>query len=66
MMNEQWLRKLIRNVLHQYGYHPETWNLDEDEWHRLCAYVTAEKEKNRNADIYELVHDAVYEFITNM
>gem|GEM_PF-713179 len=64
-MDERWLQKQVRNCLRHYGYDDEMMPLSKDEWRDLCARIAAAKEKHRNADMYELVHDAVYRFITS-
>ncbi|MBR2516173.1 YqzH family protein [Geobacillus sp.] len=64
-MDERWLQKQVRNCLRHYGYDDDMMPLGEDDWHELCDRIAAAKERQPNADMYELVHDAVYRFITS-
>ncbi|ABO67607.1 Conserved hypothetical protein [Geobacillus thermodenitrificans NG80-2] len=64
-MDKRWLQKQVRNCLRHYGYDDEMMPLSEDEWRDLCAHIAAAKEKQQNTNMYELVHDAVYRFITS-
>lgn len=63
-MDERWLQKQVRNCLRHYGYDEEMMPLSDNEWRSLCAHIAAAKEEHRGADVYELVHDAVYRFLT--
>ncbi|NNU84096.1 hypothetical protein ETC05_09600 [Geobacillus sp. BMUD] len=62
-MDERWLQKQVRNCLRHYGYSDEMMPLDEDDLRQLCAQIAAAKETCESADVYELVHDAVYRFM---
>ncbi|AKU25666.1 hypothetical protein AVP43_01257 [Geobacillus stearothermophilus] len=64
-MDERWLQKQVRNCLRHYGYDDDMMPLGEDDWRELCTRIAAAKERQPNADMYELVHDAVYRFITS-
>ncbi|MBB6284241.1 YqzH family protein [Geobacillus subterraneus] len=63
-MDERWLQKQVRNCLRHYGYDDEMMPLSEDEWRDLCVRIAAAKKEHPNANVYELVHDAVYRLMT--
>ncbi|MBB5326288.1 hypothetical protein HNQ34_003422 [Anoxybacillus tepidamans] len=63
-MNEKWLKKFVRNCLRQYGRDTEAFPLTDSEWADLYQNILLEKQTNPDMDIYEVVHDVVYEYVT--
>ncbi|MGG6437274.1 YqzH family protein [Saccharococcus caldoxylosilyticus] len=63
-LEEKWLRKLIRNCFLQYGYDNESLPLNNEEWKQLCAKILAKKTDDGDMDLYEIVHDVIYDYIT--
>ncbi|GMO00480.1 hypothetical protein PthstB1num2_25190 [Parageobacillus thermoglucosidasius] len=64
MMDEKWLTKLIRNCLRQYGYDAESLPLTDLEWKQLREKILSAKTTDEKMDMYEIVNDVVYEYIT--
>ncbi|MBA2873345.1 hypothetical protein HNR31_000097 [Anoxybacillus caldiproteolyticus] len=63
-MDEKWLKKLIRNCFLHYGHDIETFPLTNSEWYEFCQTIMLEKQKQPNLDLYEIVHDVVYDYLT--
>ncbi|MBB3867336.1 hypothetical protein JTI59_08020 [Parageobacillus toebii] len=63
-MDEKWLKKLIRNCFLQYGHDTESLFLHDFEWKQLCEKILLEKTNHEDMDMYEIVHDVIYEYIT--
>ncbi|WP_028399581.1 YqzH family protein [Ectobacillus panaciterrae] len=62
-MDEKFLRKLIRNCFYQYQYSKDSIPLSENEYAELAEKVRQAHQDNE-ADLRDLVEDAVYEYIT--
>jgi YqzH-like protein len=58
------LKKMIRNCFLQYQHDAESIPLTEEEYKHLCQKIIKAKEQVRDSDIYELVQDVVYEYLT--
>jgi hypothetical protein len=63
-LDEKWIKKLIRNCFLQYGYDTESLFLNDFEWKQLCEKILLEKTNHEDMDMYEIVHDVIYEYIT--
>lgn len=63
-LNEKWLKKLIRNCFLHYKHDVELFPLTDSEWHELCTKIILEKQKHPTIDLYEIVHDVVYDYLT--
>ncbi|MFB5165621.1 hypothetical protein ETC01_12045 [Geobacillus sp. NFOSA3] len=63
-MDEKWIKKLIRNCFLQYGHDTESLFLHDFEWKQLCEKILLEKTNHEDMDMYEIVHDVIYEYIT--
>ncbi|OXB92312.1 hypothetical protein B9L23_14025 [Parageobacillus galactosidasius] len=63
-MDEKWIKKLIRNCFLQYGHDTESLFLHDFEWKQLCEKILLEKTNYEDMDMYEIVHDVIYEYIT--
>ncbi|WP_027407686.1 YqzH family protein [Anoxybacteroides tepidamans] len=63
-MNEKWLKKFVRNCLLQYGRDVDEFPFTESEWADLSHKIILEKQKQPNSDLYEIVHDILYEYLT--
>ncbi|WP_285755903.1 YqzH family protein [Parageobacillus sp. G301] len=64
LLDEKWLKKLIRNCFVQYGHDTECLPLNDSEWKQLCEKILLEKTNHEDMDMYEIVHDVIYEYIT--
>uniref|UniRef100_C5D422 YqzH-like protein n=1 Tax=Geobacillus sp. (strain WCH70) TaxID=471223 RepID=C5D422_GEOSW len=63
-MDEKWIKKLIRNCFLQYGHDTESLFLHDFEWKQLCEKILLEKTNHEDMDMYEIVNDVIYEYIT--
>lgn len=63
-MDEKWLAKLVRNCLLQYGYDTESFPLNDSEWRQLREKILSAKTNDEEMDMYEIVNDVIYEYIT--
>lgn len=56
------LKKMIRNCLAQYGYEADP--LSEKDYEHLSDRILAIKSQEPTEDLYAIIHDVVYEYIT--
>lgn len=59
------IEKMIENCFKQYGSDMELLPIDAQEMELLYYQVLWGKEAEPEADLYEIVNDAVYEFLTS-
>jgi hypothetical protein len=64
-MNEALIKNMIRNCFYQYHYTKETLPLSESDYRQLLEEIWKMQRAQPDAELYELIEDAVYEFITN-
>lgn len=64
-MNEALIRNMIRNCFYQYHYTKETLPLSESDYKQLLGEVQRMQRNQPNAELYEMIEDVVYEFITS-
>ncbi|MGG3470876.1 YqzH family protein [Neobacillus pocheonensis] len=62
-MEKKLVVKMIKNCFKQY-YEADSIPVDEKDLEVLVNRVLQTKEEESNADLFELVNDAVYEFLT--
>jgi hypothetical protein len=63
-LDEKWLKKFVRNCLLQYGRDMDEFPFTDSEWETLSQKILAEKQRHPELDLYEIVHDVVYEALT--
>jgi hypothetical protein len=63
-MDKKFIYKMIKNVFKQYYQQGETLPLTEDDYSRLYEEIVALKEKEVAADLYDIINDVVYEFLS--
>jgi len=63
-LDEKWLKKLVQNCLRQYGRDTEAFPLTDSEWADLYQNIVLENETHPEMNVYEIVHDVVYEYMT--
>lgn len=59
------IEKMIKNCFKQYGSDMELLPIDAQEIELLYCQICGGKEAEPEADLYEIVNDAVYEFLTS-
>ena len=64
-MNEALIRNMIRNCFYQYHYTKETLPLSESDYRQLLEAIWRMQRDQPDAELYELIEDVVYEFLTN-
>lgn len=64
-MDEALIKNMIRNCFYQYHYTKETLPLSESDYRQLLEEVRRMQGDQPSAELYEIIEDAVYEFITN-
>lgn len=62
-MDKKLIEKMIKNCFKQY-YEPEAAPIGPHDLQVLAKRILKAKEEEPAADIYELVNDVVYEFLT--
>ena len=63
-MNEKLLAKMIRNCFFHYHHDIDSFPLSEADFQELCHKIITEKENNSETELYEIVNDIVYEYLT--
>jgi len=63
-MEHKLLIKMINNCFLQYSHDIDSLGLSPTELLELCKKIINEKENNPDIEIYELVNDIVYEYLT--
>ncbi|WP_078545906.1 YqzH family protein [Litchfieldia alkalitelluris] len=63
-MDEKLLQKMIRNCFLQYHHNLDSVPLTAEEYTELMILIKKEKELNPDQDIYDVINDFVYEYLT--
>jgi hypothetical protein len=58
------LRKMIRNCFIQYQHDLESVPLSEEDYIRMTAEITEILQKEETSDVFEVVNDVVYEYLS--
>ncbi len=64
-MDRKLICKMIQNCFKQYYSETDTLPVNKEDMEMLCDEIVKIKSEEPNVDLYELVNDTVYEFITN-
>ncbi|MCQ6278000.1 YqzH family protein [Bacillus sp. EB600] len=64
-MDRKLICKMIQNCFKQYYSDADSLPLNKEEMDTLCNKIGKIKCEEPNADLYEVVNDTVYEFLTN-
>jgi len=59
------LRKMIRNCFIQYQHDLESVPLSEEDYIRMTAEITEILQKEDASDVFEVVNDVVYEYLSH-
>jgi hypothetical protein len=59
------ISKMIQNCFKQYYSDADTLPLNNEEMDMLCNQIVKIKSEEPGIDLYEVVNDRVYEFLTN-
>lgn len=62
-MERKLLHKMIRNCFLQYQHSVDSIPLNEQDYNELCDRIE-NRRKEENSDIYEIVEDVVYEYLS--
>ncbi|MGM0834665.1 MAG: YqzH family protein [Bacillota bacterium] len=63
-MENKLLRKMIRNCFIQYQHDLESVPLSEEDYIRMTAEITELLQKEEASDVFEVVNDVVYEYLS--
>jgi hypothetical protein len=63
-MDEKLLKKMIRNCFSHYCHDMDIFPLANDDYEQLYRKIILEKEKQPDIELYELINDLVYEYLT--
>jgi YqzH-like protein len=63
-MDEKLLNKMIRNCFSHYCHDIDIFPLANADYEQLYQKIILEKEKHPDIDLYELINDLVYEYLT--
>jgi hypothetical protein len=63
-MDTKLLKKMIRNCFSSYNHDINTFPLTNEDYEELCKKIISEKEKQPDIELYELVNDLVYDYLT--
>ena len=63
-MENKLLRKMIRNCFIQYQHDLESVPLSEEDYIRMTAEVTEILQKEDAFDVFEVVNDVVYDYLS--
>lgn len=55
---------MIENIFKQYYQNGENLPLTESDYDRLCAEILSVKATEKDADLYDIINDVVYEFLS--
>lgn len=64
-MDRKLICKMIQNCFKQYYSETDTLPVNKEDMEMLYDEIVKIKSEEPNVDLYELVNDTVYEFITN-
>ncbi|MCA1322403.1 hypothetical protein LC085_21220 [Bacillus tianshenii] len=63
-MENKLLRKMIRNCFIQYQHNLESVPLSEEDYIRMTAEITEILRTDDASDVFEIVNDVVYEYLS--
>jgi hypothetical protein len=63
-MEKTLINKMIRNCLTQYGYGAASVPLSEQDYENLSDKILTIKAQETSEDLYAIIHDVVYEYLT--
>ncbi|WP_204417687.1 YqzH family protein [Bacillus tianshenii] len=63
-MENKLLRKMIRNCFIQYQHDLESVPLSEEDYIRMTAEITEILRTDDASDVFEIVNDVVYEYLS--
>ncbi|WP_417899793.1 YqzH family protein [Bacillus haimaensis] len=63
-MENKLLRKMIRNCFIQYQHDLESVPMSEEDYIRMTAEITEILQKEGDSDVFEVVNDVVYEYLS--
>lgn len=63
-MNKNFIQKMIRNCLKQYDSDAETLPIASPEMEKLCRQIAEQIAADPEVELFEVINDAVYEFLT--
>ncbi|MDP4162163.1 MAG: YqzH family protein [Bacillota bacterium] len=63
-MDKKLIFKMIQNCFKQYYQNNENLPLSERDYEELYNQITQLKARHPEAELYEIINDSVYEFIT--
>lgn len=58
------MRKMIRNCFIQYQHDLESVPLSEEDYIRMTAEITEILQREDDSDVFEVVNDVVYEYLS--
>jgi hypothetical protein len=63
-MEKKLIYKMIENVFKQYYQQGEALPLNEKDYNKLYEEILAVKTEEEQADLYDIINDVVYEFLS--
>jgi hypothetical protein len=63
-MENKLLKKMIRNCFIQYQHDFDSIPLSEDDYEKMSEEVRRISEEDSSADVFEVVNDVVYEYLS--
>ena len=64
LMEKKFILKMIKNCFKQYYAEAETLPLNQEDYEELYKRTLIVMDEHPDAELYEIVNDSVYEFIT--
>jgi hypothetical protein len=64
-LDKKWIRKMVEKCFRQYSTEEELLTLTPEELEDIERKIIEMKAKEPNIDLYEIVNDVVYEYMTN-
>jgi hypothetical protein len=64
LMEKKFILKMIKNCFKQYYAEAEILPLNQDDYEELYKRILIVMDEHPDAELYEIVNDSVYEFIT--
>jgi hypothetical protein len=64
-MDKKLIRKMIQNCFKQYYSDAELLPISNADIEMICSQILKIKREEPSADLYEIVNDRVYEFLTD-
>ncbi|SFA97430.1 MULTISPECIES: YqzH family protein [unclassified Bacillus (in: firmicutes)] len=63
-MDKKFIYKMIENIFKQYYQHGENLPLNKSDYDRLYEEILTVKATETDADLYDIINDVVYEFLS--